>query len=105
MEKNQTFASVLIFDVTEGDFDRLSAEVSRLLARKGSDTPGLIEGALLGNEARTQLWLISEWESRDAWAIARWDRTIDETLTDLVESAMTYRVEGLVPISVVRRHE
>ena len=102
MEKDETFASVLIFDVAERDFDRLSGEVNQLLARKGADIPGLIEGALLGNEARTQLWLLSRWESRHSWAAARWDHEIGQTVTDLVESAVTYRVEGLAPIAVVR---
>jgi hypothetical protein len=102
MGTNETFASVFILDVVGRDFDRLSRDITELLARKGSSTPGLIEGALLGNEARTQLWLISEWESQHMWARSRWDRDIGQAITDLVESAVTYRVESLIPIAVVR---
>lgn len=105
MGTNGDFASVLIIELAERDFDKLSGEATEVLARKGSSIPGLIESALLANEARTQLWFISRWDSRHAWARSRWDQDVGQIVTDLVESAVTYRVEGLVPISAVRFRE
>lgn len=102
---NETFTSVLIFDVDEQGFERLSGEVMKLLERKGSSIPGLVESAVLGNEARTQLWILSGWESQHAWAASQWDQEIGQTITDLIESAVRYRIEGLVPIAIVRRPE
>lgn len=105
MQANESITSVLIFKVGERDFDRLLGEIRDLLARKGSSIPGLMESAWLRDEARTQLWLISRWESRHAWARSRWDQDIGQTITDLVKSAVTYRIEALVPISVMRSRE
>lgn len=102
MDTNGSFTSVLVVDVAEADFAKLSGEVTELLRRKGSSIAGLIEGALLCNEARTQLWLISRWESQHVWARSRWDEDVGRIVTDLIESAATYRVESLTPISIVR---
>lgn len=105
MGTDESFASVLIFEVAERDFERLSREATETLGREGMSISGLIETALLGNEARTELWFISRWESRDAWARSRWDQGVGQIVTDLVESAVTHRYEGLTPLAVVRPRE
>jgi hypothetical protein len=59
----------------------------------------LIEITLLRNEERTQLLVVSRWESKDAWAQSRWNEQMGKVLTDLVESAKSFDVRSFVPIS------
>lgn len=100
MLQDERFVTVWTLDVAERDFDKLSGEVTAQLGRKR--VAGLIETAVLGNEARTQLWLISHWESQHLWAQSRWDQDIGQIVTDLVETAANYHSETLIPILVMR---
>jgi heme-degrading monooxygenase HmoA len=82
----QVVFSVLVLKIAERELESVARELTQLLHRKGPTVPGLIEGTLLRGEVKTELWVITQWASRHAWAVARWDEDIARTLTDIVEN-------------------
>jgi hypothetical protein len=98
--------SVLIVTVADQDFAAASREVKVVLQvvlqRKGPIISGLIESTILGNDAKNQIWILSQWASRHSWASAQWDEDVGRTIADLVENAVSFHVETFEAISIFR---
>lgn len=94
------FVTAVAFDLLPESFERVSREAAQFAQSATPRIPGLIEIALLGNEERTRLLVLSRWESKDAWGRSRWDREVGETMVALVQSAKTFNVQTFVPIAV-----
>jgi hypothetical protein len=94
-----TFVTALIFDVAPDAFAHIASlarDSSRRIARS---IPGLIETAVLGNEEKTHLLILSRWQTKDAWVRSSWSADVGNVLADLVVSAAKFDVRTFVPIS------
>ena len=75
-EQSAAFVAATICELAAGDFDRVSKEAVEHTERHAPLVPGLIEAAVLEGDGKTQLLILSQWESRDAWARAQWDEEV-----------------------------
>lgn len=96
------FISVLFFRVEPSDLPGVAREASLVMQRKGGALRGFLEGVVMANEAKTELLLVSQWESRHAWSAAQWDQDVGRTMGDLVESAKSFELRTYEPITIVR---
>jgi heme-degrading monooxygenase HmoA len=99
------FVAVLIFQVNPGDLPGMARGVERTVDRKIHTLNGFIGSVVMSNEEKTQLLVVSLWESRDAWSLAQWDQEIGRTVTDEVETAKSFEVRTYEPITIVRAGE
>jgi hypothetical protein len=102
LEIRPHYLSVLVFNVKSEDFERLSEEAATFARRKAPTVKGLLESIVLGNDARTELLLVSQWASRNDWSVAQWDNDVGQFVTTLVESAKSYEIRSYEPITVLR---
>ncbi len=94
-----TFVTAMIFDVPQDDFANVSSHARDASRRVARSIPGLIETAVLGNEDRTRLLILSRWQTKDAWVRSSWSTAVGEVLADLVVSTTKFDVRTFVPIS------
>jgi hypothetical protein len=102
LEIRPRYLSVTVFNVASEQFARLSQDAAAFVRRKGSNVKGLMESIILGNDARTELLLVSQWASREDWSAAQWDNDVGQFVTTLVESAISYEIRSYEPITVFR---
>jgi heme-degrading monooxygenase HmoA len=98
VDRKTAFLTASVFDTTPAEFANVSREAKLFTERKGRTIPGLIDTTLLGNEGRTRLLVLSQWESKGAWARSRWDHEVGVILGDLVEGSSAFDVETFVPV-------
>ncbi|HEY2473251.1 MAG TPA: antibiotic biosynthesis monooxygenase [Candidatus Cybelea sp.] len=67
------------FEVNPADFDALATH-ARLAIDQLPPLSGWLGSEVLGSEDRTRILVLSEWESRDAWARGQWDVSIGKVL-------------------------
>lgn len=96
------FVSVVILTIESGDLPSFSREATLAVQRRAPLHHGFIEGVVMTNEERTELLIVSQWETRDDWAAAQWDADIGRTIGDLAENASAFRFRSYEPITVVR---
>ena len=70
-------------------------------SKRGRGTRGSSK-ARDADETKTQVLVVTQWESRHAWAQAHWDQDIGNGIVALVESATSFDVHSYDPIAVVR---
>ncbi|MGA8533330.1 MAG: antibiotic biosynthesis monooxygenase [Candidatus Tumulicola sp.] len=98
IDRKAALVTALVFDVTPAQFANVTGECKLFTERKARTIPGLIDTALLGNEERTRVLVLSQWESKDAWAKSRWDHEVGVVLSDLVEGSSAFDVGTFVPV-------
>ena len=96
------FVTVLIFQCDPSILPAIAHEAQLTIERKALSLAGHIETVLMANEEKTQLLLVSLWESRHAWSAAQWDQDVGRTITDTVEAASSFEIRSYEPITVVR---
>lgn len=105
IELNAKFVTALIFQINPGDLPSMANELQRTVKRKIAALKGYIASIVMCNEDKTQLLLVSLWDSRDAWSLAQWDQEVGRTITDSVETAKSYELLTFEPITIVRAGE
>jgi heme-degrading monooxygenase HmoA len=85
--------AIVTFDITAAELDRVSSEVRTAFQSRLPSIPGFVEGMLLVNEETTQVRVVTEWRSKEDWALAEWDETIQRTVAKLFEDTGSYRLE------------
>lgn len=99
---NAKFVTVLIFQCDPGNLPAIADEAQLTIERKAPMIGGHIETILMANEEKTQLLVVSLWESRHAWSAAQWDQDVGRMITDTVEATISFEVRTYEPITVVR---
>lgn len=102
MDAKATFISTLIFTVDPNDLVRFADEATQLVRKKSSAAPGFIESVVMADETKTQVLVVTQWESRHAWAQVHWDQEVGNAIAALVESATSFDVRSYDPIAVIR---
>jgi heme-degrading monooxygenase HmoA len=96
------FISVLIFTMAPDETPAFTHQAALVMQRKVPLLHGFVEGAVMANEEKTQVLLVTQWESRDAWSAAQWNDSVSNSLGDFVESASTFEFRTYEPITIVR---
>ncbi|HEY1654661.1 MAG TPA: hypothetical protein VGF86_06085 [Candidatus Tumulicola sp.] len=94
------FVAAIVFDLLPASFEGVSREAAQFAQSATPRISGLIEIALLGNEGRTRILVLSRWQSKDAWAESRWDQELGKTMVTLVQSSTAFNSETFVPIAI-----
>ncbi|MGA7747570.1 MAG: antibiotic biosynthesis monooxygenase [Candidatus Aquilonibacter sp.] len=102
MDIKTTYIAALIFTIDPKDVVEFGNAAAKLVQQKGSAAPGFIESLVMSDETKTQVLVVTQWESRHAWAQAHWDQDVGNGIVALVESATSFDVHSYDPIAVVR---
>ncbi len=102
IDQSSRFVSVLSFNLGSGDVTRISSEVRNAAETLVPDRKGFIGCVVMLNEGKTDVSVVSVWESADAWSTAQYDAEIGRVVTDIVETAKSYSVQTYETITVVR---
>jgi quinol monooxygenase YgiN len=102
MDIKTTFIAALVFTIDPKDVIRFGDAAAQLVQRKGSKAPGFIQSVVMADETKTQVLIVTQWESRHAWAQVHWDQDVGNEIVALVESATSFDVRSYDPIAVVR---
>jgi len=103
MDAKASFISTLIFTVNPNDLLRFADQATKLVRSKSAAAPGFIESVVMADETKTQVLVVTQWESRHAWAQVHWDQEVGNGIVALVESATKFDVRSYDPIAVIRR--
>jgi heme-degrading monooxygenase HmoA len=96
------FVPVLVFGLDPEDLPSVAREVAMVAKRKGPLMDGFIECVTMTNEDKTQLLVVSLWESKHAWGAAQWDEDVGRVVADAMERSASFELRTYEPISVVR---
>jgi quinol monooxygenase YgiN len=102
LDAKTTFIAALIFTIDPADLGKFGEAAAQLVQSKGSAAPGFIQSVVMVDEAKTQVFVVTQWASRHEWAQAHWDQDIGNGIVALVESATSFDVRSYDPIAVVR---
>ena len=95
--------SVVTIEVTHSTFSTVAGQLAMMLAHRLPTIPGFIEGALLTNEAKTQIVLVNKWQSTHSWATAQWDSEVGGTVVDIYQETRSYALGLFVPLLAAAR--
>jgi heme-degrading monooxygenase HmoA len=96
------FVAVAIYTVPS---DKLATLIGVLRAALERDIPtlsGFREGIVMTDEEQTQVLIVTQWDSKSAWARAEWEPKIGEAVAASAKDATTYTVRTFIPKTVVR---
>ncbi len=74
-----------------------------LMQQEVSALEGFCEGAVITDEAKTRMLLVTQWKSKHDWAQAFWEPLIGNAVAAWVEDATKYDVQTFEPLTIVRR--
>lgn len=96
------WVSVLVFDVDRHDMQGFARQAELVMRRRIPLMRGFVEGIVMADEDKTRMLIVSQWDSKDAWAASQWDEGIARALGDLVENANSFEFQGYEPITIIR---
>jgi hypothetical protein len=96
------FVSVLIFTIEPDDLPAFAREASLAVQRQAPMHQGFVECIVMANEPKTEVLIVTQWESRHDWSVAQWDEDVGRTITNWVESGKGFDVRSYQPIAIVR---
>ena len=102
IELKAKFVSVTIFRLDPQDYPGVARELQIVVERKAPLMNGFIQSVIMANDEKTQLLLVTLWESKQAWGAAQWDQDIGRAMTDAVETAVAFELHTYEPVAVVR---
>lgn len=105
MANEAKIESVVAFNVTSRNVELVLRQCRQLLQDTAPTLPGFIEGVLLTSEDQTQVILLTNWESRDAWAHAEWDEQISRGVVELYEETASYTIKLFHEVAQATRRE
>ena len=70
------FVAVHSYGINPDDLSGMAHEMQLLAERRAPLMNGFIECVIMANQERTQLVIVSLWESQHAWGAAQWDQEI-----------------------------
>ncbi len=96
------FVAVFVFGVSADDLPGVAREATLSMQRQLPLFQGFTEGIVMATEDKTQLLIVTQWDSRESWAASRWNDNIEHILSDMVESTGAFQVHTYEPLTVVR---
>ena len=96
------FVCVLSFKLGTGDVAAMSRELQLAVERSSSNKKGFIGCVVMLDSEKSDLSVLSIWESAHAWSEAQYDQEIGRVIADVVGAAKSYSVRTYETIAVVR---
>ena len=93
---------ITVFTASGDTLRELSHEASLLMERKSPLLSGFIEGIVMTNETHTELLIVTQWESREAWSTHQWDEDVSRSLGEFAQAALKFEFHAYEPITIVR---
>ncbi|HEU5480347.1 MAG TPA: hypothetical protein VFU90_10965 [Candidatus Tumulicola sp.] len=87
--REQTVYAVRLIRVANNSFARLYGEIASFMEGPGSEIFGCREIHLYGNEANSEILIVSEYVSCRDWSHAQWDQRLGELLEEIVVNSET----------------
>jgi heme-degrading monooxygenase HmoA len=82
------FVHVIIFSLKPAATRDLVARIrSALEAIEVAKTPGHLGSAILVSDDEARVAVVSEWNDRDTWAQAQWDKRVQDAVVDVFQTA------------------
>jgi heme-degrading monooxygenase HmoA len=103
IDVNTRFIAVSTYHVAAENFARVTQAATRLMEREISALDGFCEGAVITDEEKTRMLLVTQWSSKHDWAQAFWEPRIGDAVAGFVEDATKYEVQTFEPLTIVRR--
>lgn len=63
---------------------------------------GFRGGIVMTDEERTEVVIVTLWDSKESWVRAQWEPTIGDAVAEFVQGARAYDVRTFIPVTVVR---
>jgi heme-degrading monooxygenase HmoA len=80
----------------------MAREVQNVVEQRGANQKGFIGSVVMLNGEKTQLLVVSVWESGHAWSAAQYDQGIGRVVSDVVETAKSYDIQTYETVKIVR---
>jgi hypothetical protein len=96
------FVAVSIYTVAARNLAAFQASTRDLLEQNVASLEGFREGAVMTDEEQTQVLIVTQWESKQAWINAEWEPRIGKAVANLVTDAKAYDLRTYVPVTIVR---
>lgn len=102
IDEKARFVSVLSFELGSIEAAAVLPELQRTAEEQVPRKPGFVGCVVMQSVDKTAISVVSVWESADAWSAAEYDQHIGRVVTDIVETAKSYRIQTYETITVVR---
>jgi len=99
------FVSLLSFELGSEDVDAMVREVRHAIEQQVPNKKGFIGSVVMLNNEKTQLLIVSVWESGHEWSEAQYDQGVGRVVSDIVETAKSYEIQTYETVSVVRAQQ
>lgn len=96
------FIAVSIYTVATENLSAFEASARSTIERDAAVLNGFREGVVMTSEDRTQVLIVTQWDSKQAWVSAEWEPRIGKAVAGFVKDATAYDVRTFVPVIVVR---
>ena len=102
IDETARFVSVISFDLGLVDVSAMERELKHAVERLAPNKKGFIGSVVMANGEKSQLLVVSVWESGHAWSAAQYDQEIGRVMSDVVETAKSYEIQTYETVAVVR---
>lgn len=102
IDETARFVSILSLPLGPDQASETTREVQRIVELRVSKEEGFIGAVVIRGRERSELLVVSVWESAHAWSEAEYDRDIGQTVANIVETIKSYDVQTYETVTVVR---
>ncbi len=102
IDETARFVSVISFDLGLGDVSAVRREIQHAVEQRVPNKKGFFGSVVMVNGEKSQLLVVSVWESGHAWSEAQYDQEIGRVVSDVVETAHSYEIRTYETVSIVR---
>lgn len=103
MANEAKIVCVATYNVTSRDIERVVRQAAHLLQDTAPTLEGFIEGVVLTTEDQTQVILLTNWESRDAWARGEWNEQISRGVAELYKETASFTIKLFHEVAQAKR--
>jgi hypothetical protein len=96
------FVAVSVYTVARENLAAFEASTRVTIERDTPQLGGFCEGIVMTNEEQTQVLIVTQWDSKQAWISAEWEPRIGKAVAGFVQDATAYDVRTFVPVTIVR---
>jgi quinol monooxygenase YgiN len=102
IDMHTKFVSVSLFTVAPERLSALEDAARATMEQQVHQLAGFREGIVMTDEDQTQVLIVTQWDSKDAWVRAEWEPTIGRAVAAVAKDAAAYNVRTFIPVTLVR---
>jgi hypothetical protein len=102
IDMHTKFVAVSLFTVVPEKLSALEDAACTTMERQVHQLAGFREGIVMTDEDQTEVLIVTQWDSKDAWVRAEWEPTIGSALAAFAKDAAAYNVRTFIPQTIVR---